>query len=39
MTGNIKIENDNLVFELHGIDKILSVKRSITVPLEHVVSV
>ena len=39
MTGNIKIENDNLIFELHGIDKILSIKRSITVPLKHVVSV
>ena len=39
MTGNIKIKNDNLIFELHGIDKILSIKRSITVPLEHVVSV
>jgi hypothetical protein len=39
MTGNIKIEDENLVFELHGIDKILSIKRSITVPLEHVVSV
>ena len=39
MTGNIKIENNNLIFELHGIDKILSIKRSITVPLEHVVSV
>lgn len=39
MVGNVEIENANLVFELHGIDKILSVKRSITVPLEHVVSV
>ena len=39
ISGKIKIENDNLVFELHGIDKILSIKRSITVPLEHVVSV
>ena len=29
MTGNIKIKNDNLIFELHGIDKILSIKRSI----------
>jgi hypothetical protein len=39
MSGNLKIEDENLVFELHGIDKILSIKRSITVPLEHVVSV
>ena len=39
MSGKIKIENDNLIFELHVIDKILSIKRSITVPLEHVISV
>jgi hypothetical protein len=39
VTGDIKIENDNLVFEFHGIDEILSIKRSLTVPLEHVVSV
>ena len=39
MAGNIKIEDDNLVFELHGVDEILSIKRSISVPLKHVLSV
>lgn len=35
----MKIENDNLVFEIRGLDEILSIKRSISVPLERVVSV
>jgi len=39
LSGTIRIEDSNLVFKLHGIDKGLSLKRSITVPLEHVVSV
>ena len=39
MSGEIKIEGENLVFEIHGVDEILSLKRSISVPLEHVVSV
>lgn len=39
MGGTIKIENGNLEFEIHGIDEFLSIKRTITIPLEHVVSV
>ena len=39
MTGKIKIEGNNLVFEINGIDIILAIKRTITIPLEHVVSV
>jgi hypothetical protein len=39
MSGTLKVEDGMLVFELHGADKILSVKRRIQVPLENVVSV
>ena len=39
MSGIVKIEGKNLVFEIHGVDVILALKRSITIPLEHVVSV
>ena len=39
MSGTVRIEGDQLVFEIHGIDEILSIKRSISVPLEHVRSV
>lgn len=39
MSGTVRIEGDNLVFELHGIDEIFAIKRSISVPLKHVVSV
>ncbi len=39
MTGIIKIEDKNLVFEIHGIDIILAMRKSITIPLEHVSSV
>jgi hypothetical protein len=39
MTGTIRVEGENLVFQLHGIDKILSIKQSLAVPLKHVVSV
>ncbi len=38
MSGTIRIDGDNLIFELHGVDKFFAIKRSITVPLEHVVS-
>lgn len=38
MSGTVKIEGKNLVFEVHGIDVILSLKRSITIPLEHITS-
>ncbi|MDE1838422.1 MAG: hypothetical protein KGH87_00740 [Thaumarchaeota archaeon] len=39
MTGTIKIEGRNLVFEIHGIDIILAIRKSITVPLDHISSV
>ncbi|MDE1769454.1 MAG: hypothetical protein KGI28_02730 [Thaumarchaeota archaeon] len=39
MSGTIKIEGKNLIFEIHGIDVILAIRKSITIPLEHVVSV
>lgn len=39
MSGKIKIEGNNLVFEISGIDIILAIKRSITIPLDHVVSI
>jgi hypothetical protein len=39
MSGTVKIEGKNIVFEIHGVDAILALKRSITIPLEHVVSV
>lgn len=39
MSGTIRIDGTNLVFEIHGIDMILGIRRSISVPLEHVTSV
>ena len=39
MSGAVRIEGNQLVFEIHGIHEILSIKRSISVPLEHVQSV
>jgi hypothetical protein len=39
MTGTIKIEEKNLIFEIHGIDIILTIRKSITIPLDHVSSV
>ncbi|MGI0065395.1 MAG: hypothetical protein ACREA5_03755 [Nitrosotalea sp.] len=39
MTGTIKIEDKNLIFEIHGIDIILAIRKSITIPLGHISSV
>jgi hypothetical protein len=39
LVGTVTIEEGNLVFELHGVDEFLSIKKSISVPLQHVVSV
>ena len=39
MSGTIRVEGDLLVFELHGADEFMALKRRIEVPLEHVVSV
>jgi hypothetical protein len=39
LVGTVTIKDGTLVFELHGVDEFLSIKRSISVPLQHVVSV
>lgn len=39
MAGRIDIENDNLVFRLIGIDKVLAMKSELRIPLRHVKSV
>jgi hypothetical protein len=39
MSSTVKIEGKNIVFEIHGVDVILALKRTITISLEHVVSV
>ncbi len=39
MSGTVRIEGDALVLELHGIDEFLSIKRSIHIPLKHIVSI
>lgn len=39
MSNTVKIEGKNIVFEIHGVDVILALKRTITIPLEHIVSV
>ena len=39
MPGTVRIEGDDLIFEIHGIDMLLAIRRTISVPLSHVVSV
>jgi hypothetical protein len=39
VSGTVRIEGDELVLEIHGIDEILSIKRSIHIPLNHISSV
>jgi len=39
MSGTVKIDGGNLVFEIHGIDVILAIRRTISIPLNHVISV
>jgi len=39
VSGKIKIDGNNLVFEISGIDTILAIRRTITIPLDHVISV
>jgi hypothetical protein len=39
LSGTVRIESDEVVLELHGVDEILSVKRSIHIPLKHILSV
>ncbi|NHJ21749.1 MAG: hypothetical protein EAX91_12450 [Candidatus Lokiarchaeota archaeon] len=39
MSGTVKFEKQDLIFELHGVDAILSIKRNIKVPLKHITSV
>ncbi len=39
MAGTIRIEGDDVVLDLHGVDEFLSFKRSIHIPLKHIKSV
>ncbi len=39
MSGKIKIEGDKVVFEIHGVVMLLAIRKTITVPLSHVMSV
>ena len=39
MSGTVNIENDEVVLELHGVDEILSIKRSMHIPIKNIVSV
>jgi hypothetical protein len=39
MSGTVSIEGENLILELHGVDRILAFQRSMTIPLKHIVSV
>ena len=39
LPGTVRIEDDNLVLELHGVDEILSIKRSFHIPLKNIQSV
>lgn len=39
MTGTVRIEGNNLVFELDRKDSIIALKKKLTVPLNHVSSV
>lgn len=38
MSGTVEVRGDELVFEIHGFDEFLALKRTLTVPLAHVVS-
>lgn len=39
MAGTVIVEGDQLVFEVSGVDEILSIKRRLAVPMDRVVSV
>jgi hypothetical protein len=39
LSGTVRIEGDEVVLEIHGVDEILSIKRSIHIPLKHILSV
>ncbi|SRR5579875_846714 len=39
MVGEIKVEGKNVLFQLHGIDRILAIKSSLKVPVEHIIDV
>ncbi len=36
MTGKIRIEENNPVFEINGVDRILALKQTISAPLSHI---
>jgi len=39
LSGTVRIEGDDVVLEIHGVDEILSIKRSIHIPLKDIISV
>lgn len=39
MAGTVKIESNSLVLEIHGVDVLLTMRKNITIPLSHVLSV
>ncbi len=39
MSGTVRIENDEVVLELHGVDEILSIKRTMRIPFKNILSV
>ncbi|MFX1260680.1 MAG: hypothetical protein ACFFAZ_01205 [Promethearchaeota archaeon] len=39
MSGTVRIEGEDVVLEIHGVDEILSIKRSIHIPFKHILSV
>ena len=39
MAGEIKVEGNTVVFQLHGIDKILAIKSQLRIPIGHIVEV
>jgi len=39
MSGAVRVDGDNLVFEFHGADRIFTFRHLITVPISHVVDV
>jgi hypothetical protein len=39
LSGTVSIENDEVVLELHGVDEFLSIKRTMRIPLNKIISV
>ena len=39
MVGEIKIEGNTVIFQLRGVDKLLAIKSTLRIPIEHIVGV